>query len=769
MVLSPEVCVARGPSDLDPTAGCRLPDVDTLDAAASGLKAHTQSFHEAIAASARQWQGLGASYSSDEASIVLTAFDRVTPVSTRVLSQGQETSADLSSFSGRCRELKERLEQYSQRVYALDADIRSFPTKVEKITMVKGEQIRSEVHQDWTGDAELSGRRNELQDEAMALYNAYVEAQNTCASALAGISGGEAYSLASVTADKPSGNVGDEALYDLGSVLGIDNNDAEHPWGREVVPYRPNGMLGFLQGFGAGAVELVDGVWSLTLTGDQSKRDAAWGGINALISNPSSFDWGQQVSSFFHTTEAETNSSWAFGATLTGIASLALGGGAGAAVKSGTAVSRAGLVAEKLSIATMDSARLGQLSAALGRTATGLESTGAFLAKPGSLTLKISDVLMPQTTAKVLDTMSQARVAVFSTLDTAKLTAVETAAGTKRAAAAAMTTVAEGFRTVDNAVPKTQYARAHGAVLPGDGPRSADWLDNKAASLREANPPAFVPPERPSAGAGTSPSDVKPEPFVRPEHVTETVVLRHGDKPFPVSRKENFAARAGLKPNTEYIIEHRGKMKDETGLLKADSVEKFYTDATGTVTRVDTFAGVQGAWSPELNKPAPNVTYNVVAQVDGGLQNTFTLVMDGNGHLASAKGHITSTLVGDKNRNGWQQLKAGWLGGPGYDGGHAAPSALGFVGERAGLFPHHEWQNRKAGTQNDAFSFRDTEMDVIDKVKKRLTRGGPVDLSWEMELVPGTRAGLPSTTRLRYFFDNGLPIVRDFNNLPEPK
>ncbi|MFE4543017.1 hypothetical protein [Arthrobacter sp. NPDC056727] len=698
---------------------------------------------------------------------MLTAFDRVTPVSARVLDQGQATSAALSSFSGTCRELKARLEQYGQRVYALDADIRSFPTKVETVTMVKGEQIRSEVHQDWTGDADLSGRRNELQAEAMAIYNAYLEAQNTCASALAGVSGGEAYSQEPAAAHKPSGNFVDEVLYNLGSAVGIANNDADHPWGREVVPYRPNGTLGLLQGIGAGAVELVDGVWSLTLTGDQSKRDAAWGGINALISNPSSFDLRQQLLSFTHAEEAETNASWAFGATLTGIASFAIGGGAGAAVKSGTAVSRAGLVAEKLSIATMDTARLGHLSAALGRTASGLESAGAFLAKPGSLTLKISDVLMPQTTAKVLDTMTHARVAVFSTLDAAKSTAAETVAGTQRTAATAMTAVAEGLRTVDHAVPKTQYALAHGAALPVDAPRPATWLDNKAASIREANPPAFVPPERPSTGTGPTSPSVKTEPFVRPDHISETVVLRHGDKTFPVSRRDNFAARTGLKPNTEYIIEHRGKMKDETGLLQADSVEKYYTDATGAVTRVDTYAGVKGAWSPELNKPMPNVTYNVVAQVDGGLHNTFTLVMDSHGHLASAKGHISSTLVGDANRNGWQQLKAGRLGGPGYDGGHAAPSALGFIGERAGLFPQHSWQNRGIGEEIDSVRFGRVESDIVTEVKRRLGAGQPVSLNWSMTTTPSARPGLPARFRLRHGFTGEQLTTIPFNNMPK--
>ncbi|AFR29918.1 hypothetical protein ARUE_c30330 [Arthrobacter sp. Rue61a] len=121
----------------------------------------------------------------------------------------------------------------------------------------------------------------------------------------------------------------------------------------------------------------------------------------------------------------------------------------------------------------------------------------------------------------------------------------------------------------------------------------------------------------------------------------------------------------------------------------------------GRLSSANTYAGVRGAWSVELNKPMPNVTYNVVVQVDGGLQNTFTIKMDSDGHPVSAKGHVVSTLVGDANRNGYQQRKAGWLGGPGYDGGHAAPSALGFIGEGAGVFPQHEWQNRKAGTPNE--------------------------------------------------------------------
>lgn len=51
------------------------------------------------------------------------------------------------------------------------------------------------------------------------------------------------------------------------------------------------------------------------------------------------------------------------------------------------------------------------------------------------------------------------------------------------------------------------------------------------------------------------------------------------------SGTENFAARTGLRPNTEYIIEHRSLMKDDAGVVDSDTVEKYYTDDTRTVTR----------------------------------------------------------------------------------------------------------------------------------------------------------------------------------------
>ncbi len=407
----------------------------------------------------------------------------------------------------------------------------------------------------------------------------------------------------------------------------------------------------------------------------------------------------------------------------------------------------------------------------LGATANGLNTTSVFLAKPGSLALKISDILMPNTTAKVQDAMTKASAATWSAITVATTTTVEAAGGVNRFVAGGIERLADGFRSVESGIPAVLTPDPSGVMTRSSMDTGfPDKLDNTAAGIRQKNPPAFVPPKADSPELPSHPAEpaVVPDHFVLPTKVENTVVVKHRDLLFPVSRRDNFAAKTGLQPNTEYIVDHRTKMKDAGGGHNANTLEKFYTDENGTVTIANTYAGVRGAWSVELNKPMPNVTYNVVVQVDGGLQNTFTIKMDSNGDLESAKGHIVSTLVGDSNRNGYQQRKAGWLGGPGYDGGHAAPSFFGFIGERGGVFPQHEWQNRKAGTPNEideANNFHDTEMEVIARVKRDVLAGRPIDLSWEIDLVPGEKIGLPSSLQLEYKFGAERTRRFEYSNL----
>ena len=787
-----------GPCGLNPTGGFALPDVDALDAAAKSLRQHADDFLSGVATSTAIWRGLDSSYSSDESPTVLAAFGTIMPSAQRVQGTAVSTSAALATFSSTCRDLKLRLEAYARKVHALNADIGAFPTSVEKVSVVKDEVITTRVNQHWSGEADLTARHDTLAAEVKAIHDDYLAAQNECAGALSSVSGGEMYyALRPTGPDLKSGNPVDEALWNAGTFLGIKHPQEEQPWGKATVPYRPNGTLGLLQGFGAGAIELIDGVITITGISDNDlKKQQAWAGLGATVGALSTLAmtplslwdeerkqreapdvqkaldlFGSMGPAFIHADEADTNANWAAGATVFNLAGIAASYGAGAAVKSGALASKAGSLAERLSVATVQRTSLGNLSAMLGTTANGLNTAGVFLAKPGSLALKVSDILMPNTTAKVVNTTAQARHAAWTAVGGVKAATLETITGAKHVAANELERLAGGVRAAEATIPGSLVAHpsgvmAHTSIDTG----FPDRLDKTAAGIRQNNPPAFTPPK---ASAGNTsvplaPATTMAERFPKPDNVTNTVVYRHGDSAFPIHRKENFAARTTLEPNTEYIIEHRSVMRDSTGALKENTIEKYYTDDTGTVTRVDTYAGVKGAWSPELNKPMPNVTYNVVAQVDGGLQNTFTLKMDTNGHLESAKGHIVSTLASDINRNGYQQRKAGWLGGPGYDGGHAAPSFFGFIGERGGLFPQHEWQNRKAGTPNEideANNFHDTEMEVIAKVKRDLAEGKPIDLTWEMTLTRNSRAAVPPAVKLEYTFGSMDPVIARFNNL----
>ena len=776
-------------SGLNPSGGFTLPDVDELDAGARLLRQHATDFLTEFCTATALWRQLSASYRAEESVTVLAAFDHLTPTAQRVQSTAVSSAAALESFSTTCRDLKLRLEAYGRGVRNLDADIAVFPTSLEVTHRVKDDEVTITEHRSWNGDADLSDRRARLAAEIQGIHDEYLNAQNTCAKALAEVSGGTVYTATALPRiDLRSGNAMDEFLYDAGTTMGIEHPEPEPPWGRATVPYRPHDIA-FFQGIGAGAIELVDGVWSLVGTDNDLKFQLAWGGIGSVGAAAFTATWARMNGDFrkdhaeevakaeellgslgpalIHADENATNPGWAAGQNMFTVASMFAGSGAAASLKSGSLFTKAGVVAGRMSLATIDSASYATLCAKLAASSHILLTTGDFLAKPGSLALKISDILMPATTAKVQAVLTKASVGAWNVAGATRTAAAELVAGAKNATAEVLTKLADGVRATDTVLPKAAFPDPAG-TLTHTHTSLADTLDAKAESFRENKAPAFTPPR--NAPTGTPPTTfaaTMEEKFPAPEHVTDTVTLRHGDPSFPIHRKENFAARNNLRPNTEYIIENRRVMKGTDGKVDVPSLEKYYTDENGRVTRVDTYAGVKGAWSPELMRPLPNVTYNVVAEVDGGLRNTFTLVMDHRAHLASAKGHVVSTLVGDSNRNGYQQWKAGRLGGPGYDGGHPGPSALGFIGEKAGLFPHYEWQNRGTGTPNDERNFHEVEMKVINEVKRRLTAAETVDLTWEMDLVGGDTAGVPASTRLTYAFGTDERISRVFNNLPE--
>ncbi|MDQ0820812.1 hypothetical protein QFZ79_003185 [Arthrobacter sp. V4I6] len=153
-------------------------------------------------------------------------------------------------------------------------------------------------------------------------------------------------------------------------------------------------------------------VWSLIPgVSNQTKHDRAVEGIKTLVTDPGSIDWGAVWSSAIHEEEAKTNPSWAGGANVFSVASLFIPG-IGVGAKAGTVANKAGSVAGKIVTATADSTRLGKLSPLFGGAAQGLSTTGAFLSKPGSFAVKVSNLVMPQTAAKVLDTLAAIKVKV---------------------------------------------------------------------------------------------------------------------------------------------------------------------------------------------------------------------------------------------------------------------------------------------------------------------------------------------------------------------
>jgi hypothetical protein len=374
MALSPHGATQTGASGLDPSGGFELPDVDSLDAAAADLTTHAAAFQSGMDAAARTWSGLESSYVSEESPAVLAAFTKVSPLAARVSDDAELTSKALGTFSATCRELKQRLEAYGRSVRNLESDIDAFPTSVEKTVTVKDRQITTQVQQHWSGEAALTARHDALAAEVKAIQSEYLNAQDTCAAALAAVSGAEVHRSERLRpTDLRSGNAVTEGLFDAGTFLGTRGEGNQNPWGQDTIPYRPNGLLGELQGLVGGAVMLVDGVWSLIpVLSNKSKNDRAMAGIQTLMATDlASVDLGAAWAGLTHAEEAKTNAGWAAGANVFGVASLLIPG-LNVAGKAGTVASKAGLAAERLSLATKDSARLGGLSAALGSTAEGL-------------------------------------------------------------------------------------------------------------------------------------------------------------------------------------------------------------------------------------------------------------------------------------------------------------------------------------------------------------------------------------------------------------
>lgn len=728
-------------------------------------------FHQGVQDAAKNWAGLGAYYHTPESDQVLGAFTPVLAKSARVQDLCYQASKILYAYADRARDFKTRINRLRAEVQGLDAVILA--------------------NDDWHAKAHIVDTHQQVMDAAGALAQAILDSDAQCATEISRLTGGPGYTAGHIPRHNvfASTDQVSNTFTLLQHQLGTDAALPDLPWGKQV-SIRHEGFLSGIQGFGTAAVGAAQGLYTLLGTKDKNEQTRAWQGIGALgqavFTTKAVIDRGftdvteQDIEAFLTTVEALKDTihaeDWgtdpwrAGGQTVFDVGSLAVGG-SGIGAEAGTMAAKLGLAAEKLSIAAMDHPGLVGFSDALTDVANGLHNAGLFLDKPGSTLLKLSDMAMPETTAKALDGLTQTKVNAWKVLDSATNASTDLLRGTQKTAAEGMERFANALRQADAALPQSLQTDPSGALrhTAGSGGAATEWLDAKATALREHSQPS-APPQPSTGNPPPLPIPVTPDAFPVRENIANSFVLRHGDAFFPVGRKDNFAARTSLHPHSEYIIDHRTKMRDDTGKHTADTLEKFFTDGTGRVDRVDTYAGVKGAWSTELNKRMPNVTYNVVAKCDGGLENHFTYITDEFAKPISVEAHITGLLRGDINRSSWQQFLAGRrVGGSDYEGGHLIASLFAGPGEGANLLAQLMFQNSGYGIPNvgpGAMAFYQLERELIAKALLRVDNGLPLDLRIKVEAIPGPKPGLPSGFTVTHSFDGGQSDSNRFPNLP---
>jgi len=131
-------------------------------------------------------------------------------------------------------------------------------------------------------------------------------------------------------------------------------------------------------------------------------------------------------------------------------------------------------------------------------------------------------------------------------------------------------------------------------------------------------------------------------------------------------------------------IESRGLAEwERAAQLQAARAEAQFTAQGVAVVRE--VPGQKGAWNDVLNGGLqPNTGYV--------LANGHSYATDAAGRVVRAEGDLSALLRSDRNL--YQQVRAGEIGGPGYEGGHLIGSLFGGAGEKINLVPQLTSVNR---------------------------------------------------------------------------
>ncbi|MGN7984009.1 hemagglutinin repeat-containing protein [Burkholderia sp. 22313] len=161
----------------------------------------------------------------------------------------------------------------------------------------------------------------------------------------------------------------------------------------------------------------------------------------------------------------------------------------------------------------------------------------------------------------------------------------------------------------------------------------------------------------------------------------------------------------------------------------------------GALRTIKVVSGGKSNWNAELNNPKPNTVYNVD---DSKVYQTDSLA-----RVTRVDGDL-SLLT--KDRNGYQQVKAGREGGSGDDGGHLIASILNGPGEKLNIVPMDSNLNRGAWKQLEN-SWADA-----------LSAGKQVKVSIEPQYQGDSRR--PEGFNITYVVGNGRPAQQYFRNSP---
>ena len=208
------------------------------------------------------------------------------------------------------------------------------------------------------------------------------------------------------------------------------------------------------------------------------------------------------------------------------------------------------------------------------------------------------------------------------------------------------------------------------------------------------------------------------------------------------SALDYLAATIGIIPGAGDVA---GKaIKGAEKALKAGDLEaasKLINQASDEIYAV---SGAKWNWNKELNKPLPNKTYN--------LDGDKVYKTD---HLARPQ-QVEATLSANvKDRNGYQQCKAGKCGNPGDEGGHLIASIFNGPGEKLNLVPMDGNLNKGAWKQME------------NTWAKAVNEGKEVKVNIQPTYVGDSVR--PDKFYIEYTIDGGRPITETFKNAPGGK